>query len=96
MEDLSLQEVADSLGMSVTYLSRTFKNETNMNFVKYLVQIRMEKARELLAEPELSAQETAYRVGFSDYVHFSKTFKKYHGLTPSEYRKQCKAMNGGK
>lgn len=95
MEDLSLQEVADSVGMSVTYLSRTFKSETNMNFVKYLVQVRMEKARELLAESELSAQETAYRVGFSDYVHFSKTFKKFHGLTPSAYRKQCKAMNGG-
>ncbi|MBX4150510.1 response regulator transcription factor [Paenibacillus lautus] len=94
MEDLSLQEVADSVGMSVTYLSRTFKSETNMNFVKYLVQVRMEKARELLAESELSAQETAYRVGFSDYVHFSKTFKKFHGLTPSAYRKQCKAMNG--
>ncbi|MEC0259993.1 response regulator transcription factor [Paenibacillus lautus] len=95
MEDLSLQEVADSVGMSVTYLSRTFKSETNMNFVKYLVQVRMEKARELLAESKLSAQETAYRVGFSDYVHFSKTFKKFHGLTPSAYRKQCKAMNGG-
>ncbi|GIP06520.1 hypothetical protein J28TS4_49270 [Paenibacillus lautus] len=94
MEDLSLQEVADSVGMSVTYLSRTFKNETNMNFVKYLVQVRMEKARELLAESELSAQEAAYRVGFSDYVHFSKTFKKFHGLTPSAYRKQCKAMKG--
>ncbi|RAR41801.1 response regulator [Paenibacillus sp. MDMC362] len=94
MEDLSLQEVADSVGMSVTYLSRTFKSETNMNFVKYLVQVRMEKAKELLAESELSAQETAYRVGFSDYVHFSKTFKKFHGLTPSAYRKQCKAMNG--
>lgn len=93
MEDLSLQEVADSLGMSVTYLSRTFKSETNMNFVKYLVQVRMDKARELLAESELSAQETAYHVGFSDYVHFSKTFKKFHGLTPSEFRKQCKAMN---
>ncbi|MEC0305516.1 response regulator [Paenibacillus lautus] len=95
MEDLSLQEVADSVGMSVTYLSRTFKSETNMNFVKYLVQVRMEKARELLAKSKLSAQETAYRVGFSDYVHFSKTFKKFHGLTPSAYRKQCKAMNGG-
>lgn len=95
MEDLSLQEVADAVGMSVTYLSRTFKSETNTNFVKYLVQVRMEKARELLAKSELSAQETAYRVGFSDYVHFSKTFKKFHGLTPSAYRKQCKAMNGG-
>lgn len=95
MEELSLQEVADSVGMSVTYLSRTFKSETNMNFVKYLVQVRMENARELLAESELSAEETAYRVGFSDYVHFSKTFKKFHGLTPSAYRKQCKAMNGG-
>jgi len=91
-EDLSLQEVADSLGMSVTYLSRTFKNETNMNFVKYVTQVRMDKAKELLAQGGLSAQEAAYRVGYSDYVHFSKTFKKVHGLTPSEFRKQSKTM----
>ncbi|WP_342575014.1 response regulator [Paenibacillus sp. FSL M8-0142] len=94
-EDLSLQEVADSLGMSVTYLSRTFKNETNMNFVKYVTQVRMEKAKELLAQGGLSAQEAAYRVGYSDYVHFSKTFKKVHGLTPSEFRKQSKTMTQG-
>ncbi|GAB6929066.1 hypothetical protein JCM10914A_30490 [Paenibacillus sp. JCM 10914] len=91
-EDLSLQEVADSLGMSVTSLSRTFKSETSTNFVKYLVRIRMEKAKELLADTNMSAQETAYSVGFADYVHFSKTFKKFHGLTPSDFRKQSKAM----
>lgn len=93
MEDLCLQEVADSLGMSVTYLSRTFKNETKTNFVKYVTQVRMNKAKELLACGSLSAQEAAYRVGYSDYVHFSKTFKKVHGLTPSEFRKQCKTMS---
>ena len=51
------------MGMSVTYLSRTFKSETNMNFVKYLVQVRMEKRGNCLQE-SLSAQEAAYRVGF--------------------------------
>lgn len=87
-EDLSLKDVADWLGMSVPYLSRSFKEEIGVTFVKYLIGVRMDMAARLLRETSVQTTEAAYRVGFSDYVHFSKTFKKHFGLTPSEFRKQ--------
>ncbi|MFD0712056.1 helix-turn-helix domain-containing protein [Paenibacillus sp. GCM10027626] len=87
-EELSLTDVAQSLGMSDAYFSRSFKEEMNINFVKYLIRLRMDKAKELLTASSSPTAEVAYRVGFSDYPHFSKTFKKHFGLTPSEYRKQ--------
>ncbi|MFC7681433.1 response regulator [Paenibacillus sp. GCM10028914] len=86
-EDLSLTKVADSLGMSVAYLSRSFKEEMNINFVKYLIKVRLDKAKSLLETDSCSATEAAYQVGFTDYSHFSRTFKKHFGLGPSEYRK---------
>ncbi|WP_327204869.1 AraC family transcriptional regulator [Paenibacillus sp. DMB20] len=86
-EELSLPRVAAELGMSVAYLSRSFKEEMNINFVKYLVQTRLEKAAELLEQDTSPAVEIAYQVGFTDYSHFSRTFKKHFGLTPAEYRK---------
>ncbi|GGD50189.1 response regulator [Paenibacillus nasutitermitis] len=87
-EELSLKDVADSLGMSVPYLSRSFKEEMDINFVKYLIGVRMEKAKLLLEQGECPTTEAAYQAGFSDYSHFSKTFKKHYGLTPSDFRKQ--------
>ncbi|MBB6671208.1 response regulator transcription factor [Cohnella nanjingensis] len=87
-EDLSLKDVAEWLGMSVPYLSRSFKEEIGVTFVKYLIGVRMDMAARLLRETSVQTTEAAFRVGFSDYVHFSKTFKKHFGLTPSEFRKQ--------
>lgn len=86
-EDLSLTKVAASLGMSVAYLSRSFKEEMNINFVKYLIKVRLDKAKQLLETDSCSAAEAAHLVGFTDYSHFSKTFKKHFGLGPSEHRK---------
>ncbi|MFF2157684.1 helix-turn-helix domain-containing protein [Paenibacillus chitinolyticus] len=94
-EDLSLSEVAEAIGMSDAYLSRTFKEETNVNFVKYLIRLRMEKARDLLEHTDCPTTDAAYQVGFSDYSHFSKTFKKTYGLTPSELRKQSRQHPNG-
>lgn len=87
-EDLSLKDVAERLGMSVPYLSRSFKEEIGVTFVKYVIGVRMDMAARLLRETSVQTTEAAFRVGFSDYVHFSKTFKKHFGLTPSEFRKQ--------
>ncbi|WP_372635298.1 response regulator [Cohnella sp.] len=92
---LSLKGVAAAFRMSDTYLSRTLKEEMNVNFVKYLIRVRMNKARELLEATDLSTTEIAERVGFSDYPHFSKTFKKVFGLTPTEDRKQRRSLRGG-
>jgi two-component system response regulator YesN len=90
-EELSLTEVAHALGISVPYLSRSFKEEMNVTFVQHLTRLRMAKARELLADTDDSTTEIALQVGYSDYPHFSKTFKKMYGLTPTAYRKQLRS-----
>ncbi len=92
-ENLSLQKVATHIGVSEAYFSRTFKEEMNISFIKYLITLRLEKAKELLLETDIKTIDIAFNVGFSDYPHFSKTFKKYYGVTPSELRKQLKAGN---
>lgn len=85
--DLSLQDVADNFHMSVSHLSRMFKKETGTNFNDYRSQIRIEKAKELLdTKYWLTSQETAFLVGFTDGKYFSQVFRKYCGMTPSEYR----------
>ncbi|QGH33446.1 response regulator [Gracilibacillus salitolerans] len=87
-EDLSLQEVAGNIGVSEAYFSRSFKEEMNISFKKYLIKLRMTKAKEMIIDLEMNITNIAFKVGFSDYPHFSKTFKKYYGLTPIEFKKQ--------
>ncbi|MBB2480146.1 response regulator [Bacillus sp. APMAM] len=86
-ESLSLQDVANFIGVSDAYFSRTFKEEMGIGFIKYLIDLRMKKAKELLKISNMKTYEVAIYVGYSDYPHFSRTFKKTFGLTPSEYRK---------
>ena len=87
-QDLSLDLVADTLGISVTYLSRIFKNVSNEGFLKYVTRIRMEKAALLLKERGAKAGEISLQVGYHDYSYFSLTFKKYYGITPGKYGKE--------
>ena len=87
-ECLSLKEVAEVVGISKAYFSRSFKSEMNTTFIAYLVQIRLEEAKRLLEESGKTTMEIAFEVGFRDYPHFSKSFKKQYGISPSDYRKQ--------
>lgn len=84
--DLSLVSAAESVSMSVTYFCRFFKEETGMSFMKYVTRLRMEKAKQLLTNPENRINSVAERIGYSDYHHFAKAFKKNTGMTPSEFR----------
>ncbi|MFJ7729624.1 response regulator [Neobacillus sp. NPDC097160] len=86
-ENLSLQDVSNFIGVSDAYFSRTFKEEMGIGFIKYLIDLRMKKAKELLGHTKIKTYEVAFHVGYSDYPHFSKTFKKTFGLTPSDYRR---------
>jgi two-component system response regulator YesN len=63
-----------------------FKKELGKNFVDYLNEIRIEKAKELLKDVQYKAYEIAEMVGIPDAHYFSKLFKKYVGVTPTEYR----------
>ncbi|MDF2937404.1 MAG: response regulator [Paenibacillaceae bacterium] len=84
--EITLKEVADMVGITPTYFSALFKKITNETFISYRIHRRMEKARELLAVPHMRTVDIAAEVGYDDYPHFTKTFKKIYGQSPSEYR----------
>lgn len=85
-EKISLDHIADSVGISKYYFSTLFKKEMGINFTSYLNQIRIEKAKKLLKNPIMTVSQIYYQVGFSDQQYFSKIFKKYVGITVTEYR----------
>lgn len=85
-EDLSMEQVAERFHFSRTYFTRFFKTYTGMTFKEYLTRFRIEKARELLLESDLTVTEIAMRCGFSDSRRFIISFNKYYGATPHQYR----------
>ncbi|WP_199617348.1 response regulator transcription factor [Paenibacillus alkalitolerans] len=86
LEPLTLQQVADYVHVSKNYFSILFKKTTEQNFIDFIIHLRIEKAKELLAGTDLKIYEVAERSGFNDVKYFSKLFKKMSGLTPIEYR----------
>ncbi|WP_020618614.1 AraC family transcriptional regulator [Paenibacillus daejeonensis] len=84
--DISLQYLAGLFNMSQSYLSKSFKEHTTMNFVDYIIHIRMKEAQTLLLESDLTINQIASKVGYANVTSFMRSFKKIHGLTPSEYR----------
>lgn len=85
-EQVTLNEVAEHSYVSTYYISRMFKRELGKNFVDYLNEIRIEKAKELLKDIRYKTYEVAETVGIPDAHYFSRLFKKYVGVTPTEYR----------
>lgn len=85
-EFFSLQSVADELGVSLSYLSRSFKEEMGISFIDFLTEFRMNHAKLLLGDPDAKVSEVAYRLGYQEYTHFSRMFKKHVGMSPAEYK----------
>ena len=85
-DEISLKSVADAVNLSHTYFSSIFKKHVGTNFIDYLTQIRLDKAKELLCCTSMQVSEIAYKVGFKDYRYFSQIFKKYTGQTPREFK----------
>ena len=71
-------------------LSCKFKEETGENFIEYLTEIRLRSARELLQNSQYSIKEICAQSGYSDPNYFSRIFKKYEGVTPSEFREHLR------
>jgi transcriptional regulator GlxA family with amidase domain len=84
--NLSLSELAESAKISASHLGHLFKSETGMAPGQYLMALRMESARGLLASSTMSVKRIIFEVGFNDKSNFVRSFKKAYGLTPSEYR----------
>ena len=86
-EKISLDQIAENMYLSPFYISKIFKSETGDTPIRHLINIRLEKARELLESGyEGSIQEVAAMVGYDDAYHFSKLFKKRFGISPSRVR----------
>jgi AraC-like DNA-binding protein/ligand-binding sensor protein len=84
--ELSLGVVAKAVNMSANYFSEKFKEVTGMRFVEYVACSRIEKARNLLQNPNLRISEIAFDVGFQSLSQFNRTFKNLTGQSPREYR----------
>lgn len=86
MQDISLITVSEYVFMNHIYLSRLIKKETGENFLEILTRTRLRKACEMLKDCNLKTYEIADMVGIKDSGYFSQVFRKYFGMTPSEYR----------
>jgi len=86
MLDISLDTVAEKAGISSYYLSRLFKQEAGKNFVDYINDMRIEKAKELLSKYQYSIKEVAEKVGYNSPTYFCKVFKRLTGKTVGEYK----------
>ncbi|ETT44299.1 AraC family transcriptional regulator [Paenibacillus sp. FSL R7-269] len=84
---LTIHEVAKKNHVSPNYLSYLFKKNTGYNLWEYVIKLRMEDSREMILNTDLRRYEIAERVGYESPEHFSKIFKKYFGLSPSELKK---------
>ncbi|WP_249898961.1 AraC family transcriptional regulator [Paenibacillus sp. PK3_47] len=84
-QQISIDHLAASLGYHRVHLSKAFKQRTGLSPKQFLLKKRMDKARELL-EGTLTIDQVASSVGFNDALYFSKQFRKYAGMPPSEYR----------
>lgn len=87
MEELTLQRVADEVGISAGYLSTLFSQYLGCGFIDYLNKIRIERACDYLKQNYFKTYEIAYRVGYRDEKYFARVFKKVTGMSPSEYKK---------
>lgn len=83
-EDITLEQLARDNYVSPAYLSKTFKEATDMSPINYLIQIRLKNAHELLKDEDTTVKQIASAVGYEDAYHFSKLFKKYYGISPSQ------------
>ncbi|MBL9127555.1 MAG: helix-turn-helix domain-containing protein [Verrucomicrobiales bacterium] len=87
-EDLSLAEVAKAVNCSTFYFCKMFKKTTGLHFTEYLARVRIEKAKNLLLNPNLRISEIAYEVGFQSLTHFNRVFRRLVGESPTEYRQK--------
>jgi AraC-like DNA-binding protein/ligand-binding sensor protein len=86
-EQIHLDDVAKKVNTSVRYFCKVFKKFTGMTFVEYLTRLRIEKSKHLLLDSNKRVSEIAFEVGFESLTQFNRSFKKFSGQTPTEYRK---------
>ncbi|MFD1774898.1 helix-turn-helix transcriptional regulator [Paenibacillus rhizophilus] len=91
-QQLGIGQIASALGYHRAHFSKAFKERTGLSPKQYLMKIRMDKAKELLASRALTIDEVSSSVGFNDALYFSKQFRSWFGQSPSEYRSGLKPL----
>jgi AraC-like DNA-binding protein/ligand-binding sensor protein len=92
-EPLRLPGVARVVNTSTFYFCKHFHKATGQHFSQFLCAVRLEKARNLLLNPDVRVSEIAYTVGFQSLTHFNRVFKQTTGLNPTQYRRQALAWH---
>ncbi|WP_010276219.1 helix-turn-helix domain-containing protein [Paenibacillus senegalensis] len=83
---INLDQIAARFGFSASYLTRFFKNQTGQSLMRYIDEVRMEKARALLIDTDWTLGEIIEQIGYTDSTNFIRKFKKLEGITPIQYR----------
>lgn len=86
MEDISVLDIASAFGYSEAYFCKLFKQNFGKNFVTYLTEYRVERAKQQLSDLSSNVKEIGQRVGYADSNYFTKVFRRITGMSPSEYR----------
>jgi len=84
---VTLESLAKAISVSPAHLSRVFKQSTGIGYLEYLNRHRIEVSKSLLKQKDLRISEIAFQVGFQSLAPFNRTFKKYTGMTPKDYRR---------
>ena len=87
-KDANLKKAAELIHMNTYYFSRFFKQKTGQNFSEYVISVKFEKAAELLRDVKYKTYEVGMLVGYDNAHNFSRAFKNYYGITPTEYREK--------
>ncbi|WP_044959280.1 response regulator transcription factor [Butyrivibrio sp. WCD2001] len=87
-DDIALQDIAGAFGYSDVYFCKLFKQNFEVNFITFLNDYRMERAKEFLADPLINIKDISQKAGYRDANYFTRVFKRSVGMTPSEYRSE--------
>ena len=84
-ENISLVDIANAIGMSQYYFGRLFRQTTGRSPYQFVIECRVERAKQLLLESSMSITEIALEVGFCSQSHLTQTFKRILGITPKQF-----------
>jgi two-component system response regulator YesN len=91
-EDISREDVAAHVKLNPAYLSRLFKKETGKSLIDYLIETKMDRGKQLLDLTDMTVSSIALQVGYSNFSHFTKMFKKQYGVNPQDHRQRTRLM----
>ncbi|WP_167751476.1 response regulator [Lentibacillus salicampi] len=87
-QGMTLEEIAEHVGLSANYFSNVFKSVFGMTFIEYITERKLNEAKRLMTQNEYSLKEISYMVGYHDPNYFSRVFKKHHQMSPKKFQEQ--------